>query len=159
MAQEERTGQRNLSYSLWHRKKSISRFVDSAEAEKMYYQDIDGVECCHINDKRYPIFFIETAYYNSTPDFGKKPGVCLGTAELSNRPCFVVLYKLSKTKVLDFRPRYGEAVKIPDIEELFVKRFFPDGDEWKKFTPEAWAKKLLNLRKAHETTLRMRLLR
>jgi hypothetical protein len=159
MAQEERTGQRNLSYSLWHREISMSRFVGQKEAHNMHYYDIDGVESCYINGKCYPLFFKETAYYTKNPNFNKKPGVCLGTAELSNRPCFVVLYKLSKEKILKATLGNGDVIEMPDIEELFVKQFYPMESKWKRYAPEEWAKELLKMRKIQEVILRSRLLK
>ncbi len=157
MAQKERTGKRDLSYSLWHRKPSMGRFVGEETAHRMFYYDIDGVESCFIKGRCYPLIFIETAYYTSRPDINKKPKASLGSAELTDSMCFVVLYKRSKTEVLKTELPGGGVMETPDIEEVFIKQFYPVEDKWTQQTPEEWAKNLLSLRKKQEKKLRARL--
>ena len=160
MSQEERTGERDLSYNIWHRAMSLQRYMDMslAEAEKILYYDIDGAETYFYKSQTtskwigYPLFYVETAKYTRNYDTEKRPKAALGAAYLSSHPpefmskCYVVQYK-TNGKINKFNA--SKNVEVQDLEELYVKRFFPFSrkeNPWMHLTPEKWANELLRIR-------------
>lgn len=153
MSQEERTGQRDLSYNIWHRAMSFQRYMDMDydAAKKLHYYDIDGAETFFYRGIGYPLFYIETAKYinNKHHDQGKRPMAALGAAHLSSHPpnfiskCYVVQYKTTG-EISEFNA--SKKIVVEDIEELHVKEFFPNISEWLCLTPEEWAKEILRIR-------------
>lgn len=116
--QEELTGQRDLTYSQWHRWTSIARYVGTPDAAKrLTLIDLDA--CVWIEadcDTKHPLALIETAR-----DTGKfKPGTILcNLARLADIPAFVVLYRVSETARNPFAADY------PDIVGFRIRRLYP----------------------------------
>jgi hypothetical protein len=140
LSQEERYGQRDLSYSAWHRVRSIARYVgfEAAQGLKMIDQDVtlylelDGL--C-----RSPLALIETAQ-----DVGQENKPASATARLASLcglPAFAVLYKPAQC------PNPADPREF-DIEAFRVRRIWPSPEhEWRTLTPEQWAKGLMQIRR------------
>ena len=95
MSDRERYGQRDLTYSRWHRIDSIQRYITHKEAWHLGMIDIDDCEYCrHCYE---PLALIELAQ-----DVGQEYKPSMVTAKLAERanvPAFQVFY--SKTKAGD----------------------------------------------------------
>lgn len=150
MSQNERTGIRSLTYSAWHRSKSIKRFLNGNEvvASRLTMIDIDGafVEAKHPYD-RPPVALIETAEVSRrlTPNdrYRKNAEVLYQVGKAANIPVFVVLYLPSSTpNPVDDR--------WPDIEEFYIQEWYPIRDnKWSVCSPEKYARFLVGLRQGH----------
>jgi hypothetical protein len=141
MSQEERFGTRDLSYSIWHRARSIGRFVGEERAATLGMIDLDGVMFLEYEDgSREPLALIELAM-----DTGQREKVAVVMKRLAQRcspqlPAFVVLYRLSD-KPNPASPQHR------DIAMFRVRRLCPEPETgWMLFTPQTWAAKLLSLR-------------
>lgn len=140
MAHEERYGQRDLSYSAWHRRLSTRRFVGIENAQLLAMIDIDASLWVEYDDRtKEPIALIESAR-----DVGQawKPSTVTGKlAKRADLPCFVVLYTLSDTPN-PANPAYQ------DIECFRVRRVHPmEERHFTTVTPQEWAERLLSMRK------------
>lgn len=139
MSQEERTGIRDLSYSAWHRVRSIARFVGIERAQTLSMIDADVVLFLEVDHKtRNPLALIEVAV-----DVGQQKKPASSTARLAalcNLPAFVVLYRLAKSA----NPAdSGEF----DIDAFRVQRLWPFPEhDWRLLTPAQWAQGLLQVR-------------
>ncbi len=167
MAQTERTGQRDLSYSIWHRSKSIGRFLDGLDsdrhrprvsegpwceypdnykrniADQMGMIDIDFVlhHGKHFTDRK-PVALIETArtFYETVSD--KKATMTRLLGEAAKIPVFVVLYQCSEVH------RNPADMQYPDIDWFFVRPYWPvQQDRYFQMTPRQYAWFLVSLRR------------
>lgn len=139
MSQEERHGgQRDLTYSAWHRRHSTRRFVGINQAQLLAQIDLDASLWVEYDDgTKEPLALIESAR-----DVGQwKPGtVTRKLAEKAGIPAFVVLYTPSQS----MNPADK---RWPDIARFRVRELAPTSrTDWKVYTPEEWARKLLSLR-------------
>lgn len=144
MAQEEKTGERDLTYSCWHRAKSTSRFVDDAQAKGLGMIDIDVPLYVEYQDgTKEPIAIFETAR-----DIGQDYKCATVTKRLAERAgliAAIVLYKPSQT------PNPANP-SLPDIESFRVLPLLKKGgipverSEWLVYSPEEWAKQLCKIR-------------
>lgn len=139
MAQEEKYGSRDLTYSVWHRRLSTRRFVGIERAQTLAMIDADvGVWVEYDDDDKMPLALVETAR-----DVGQtyKPAtVTANLARMAKIPAYVVLYTQSNTK----NPAGSE---WPDIEKFRVKRLTPDPEaNWRILTPHQWAEALVSIR-------------
>lgn len=138
MAQEEKYGTRDQSYSAWHRRQSTARFVGLKNAESLGMIDLDG--CCYVEyDNRYePICLIETAI-----DVGQSYKTATVTMNLARRaelPAFCVLYNLS----VNLNPANSQ---FKDIDSFRVKRINPNPEKrWRNLSPTEWCEVLLQAR-------------
>jgi hypothetical protein len=150
MAQGEKYGKRDLSYNIWHRKESIKRFVPENEAQRMYYNDIDGIEFSFVpakNDRSILHAIIEVKNYAGKAIAERsrrkcKPLLCELGRKL-NIPAYLVFYFKSNKPV----PGGEKVPDARDISKVWVHRIWPDEEEPKEYTPEEWAKELLRIRK------------
>ena len=143
MAQEEKYGTRDQSYSAWHRRFSIRRFVGIECAQTLGMIDLDA--CPYVeydNDTKVPIALIEVAV-----DVGqewKTSAVTRNLAELCTErilPAYVLLYK--KASQVNPADRTQK-----DIESFRVKQIWPEQeDQWRTLTPQQWAEELTEIRK------------
>lgn len=140
MAQEERFGTRDRSYSAWHRRKSTRRFIGIENAQLLAMIDLDASLYVEYDDgTKDPVALIETAMDRGQPY--KNATVTLKLAQRANLPCFVVLYRLSS------KPNPAD-VNYPDIDSFRIKRLYPYPERgWRIITPEEWARALLLIRK------------
>lgn len=139
MSQEERYGTRDLSYSAWHRVRSIARYVGLEAAQGLKMIDQDVTLYLELDaDTREPLALVEVAIDVGQ---GEKPASCM--ARLASRaglPAFVVLYKIAKG------PNPADARQF-DIESFRVRRIWPFPEHiWRTLTPQQWAQGLLQIR-------------
>jgi len=137
--QEEKYGNRDLTYSAWHRRQSTARYIGLESAQLLAMIDLDVALWVEYDDKtKEPIGLIETA---QDVGQGNKPStVTRKLAERSRLPAYVVLYKLS------YVPNPA-APKQSDIESFRVKRIYPDPEKsWRVLNPQEYAECLLNMR-------------
>jgi hypothetical protein len=139
MSQEERYGSRDLSYSAWHRVRSICRYVGLEAAQSLTMIDQDVTLFLEVESAtREPLALIEVAI-----DVGQSRKPASSTARLAARsglPAFCVLYRhCSQPNPADKR----EA----DIDRFRVRRIWPFPEhEWRELTPVEWAQGLLQIR-------------
>lgn len=139
MSQEERFGERDRTYSAWHRRMSTRRFVGLDRAQLLSMIDLDGSLYVEYDDgTKEPLALVETAM-----DIGQPYKAATVTAKLAQRagiPCYCVLYTMSaKRNPADRTCR--------DIGAFRIRRLWPAPEAgWRTVTPEEWAKALLNIR-------------
>jgi len=132
--EEELYGTRDLTYSRWHRVKSIRRFMQEEHAQQLTYIDVDALEYCR--QCLQPILLLETAR-----DVGQssKPTAALrALARRANLPAFLVFYRVDVT---------GE------IESFRVRMVHPARGAEKTMTPRQYAAWLWSFREAHRCEL------
>lgn len=151
MPQSERTGERPLTYSAWHRRDSIKRFLAGNDilASRLTMIDIDGayIEAKHPYD-RPPVALIETVEVSKklkpTDYYPKSVNILYQLGKNANIPVFLVLYR---PNYLSFNPADN---RYPDIVEFYVKEYYPaKSKKWKIYNPEQYAKFLVYLRQSH----------
>ena len=140
MSQEEYCDLRDRNYSEWHRRVSLSRFVGIELAQTLSMIDLDAAIYVEYDDHtREPLMLIETA--QDVDQVYKAATVTANLARRANMPAFVLLYKLSESK-LEADPRRL------DIEQFRCRCIFPTRDgAWKIYTPIEWAQFLVRCRK------------
>lgn len=165
MTMRERTGQRDLSYSAWHRSASIGRFLNGLNKDKHRPRTIEGPWCeypdshksglpdqlgmididhivydgRHFHDRK-PIALIETArtFYEETQN--KKATITAMLGEAARIPVFVVLYQTS-----DLPNPYQP--DCHDIDMFFVRPYWPIRlERYWQMTPQQYAWFLVSLR-------------
>jgi hypothetical protein len=137
--QEEKYFDRDRSYSAWHRRRSISRFVGIEAAQTLSMIDLDMVLYVEYDDAtREPLCLVETAR-----DVGQREKPCSVTVRLARRaklPAYLVLYECA----LEPNPADVEA---PDIQGFRVKRVWPSPEgDWRNLSPDEWASALVRIR-------------
>lgn len=133
---QELTGERDLTYSRWHRLLSHEHTMI----------DLDAVEYCHIGGCYKPILFVETARYNGRP---KGVTVLRNVAAAANVKAICVLYTLS-SELCECKPSSALAECGHGIESFRVRRVFPDEQqESTVLTPQQFAASLLANRYEH----------
>lgn len=165
MTMYERTGQRDLSYSAWHRPKSIERFLDGLNmdkhrvrledgpwceypdpgkpnlAEQMGMIDIDHIvyDGRHFHDRK-PIALIETARTVGEQTPNKKATITAMLGQAAKIPVFVVLYQVS------YLPNPCQP-DCQDIDHFFVRPYWPLRlNRYWQMTPRQYAWFLVGLR-------------
>lgn len=147
MAQEERYGTRNRSYSAWHRRLSTRRFVGIESAQLLAMIDLDASLYVEYDDgSKEPVALVETAL-----DVGQSFKTATVTRKLSIRsgiPAYVVLYREAATKN-PADPRWN------DIESFRVMQIGPGAPEqqWRTLTPGQWCEELISIRKESAAVL------
>lgn len=144
MAQEEKYGTRDLTYSAWHRRMSLQRFVGIEAAQTCAMIDLDAQLWVECEDETFrPLMLVETALDIGQPH---KTGTITrneakrGAPINEDIPAYVVLYLPADTP----NPANED---WPDIKRFRVKRLWPDSDrEWTTFTPDEWAQKIIEIR-------------
>jgi len=138
MSREERFETRERSYGLWHRVKSIARFIGTRQAEELAMVDLDSVLFAeHDYPTKLPLCLVEVGR-----DIGqeKPAGVIRKLAQLADVPAYVCLYTPSN----DPNPA---SPNWPDIEGVRIKRLHPHEEEgWRELTPAEWARALVQIR-------------
>lgn len=139
MAQEERWGTRDRTYSAWHRCSSTKRFVGIEQAQLLAMIDLDGVYWVEYEDgERWPVALVETA--RDIHQDRKPATVITNLAKLANIPAFVALYTAATAP----NPAQREC---PDIAMFRYRRVWPEGQpDWVTCTPADFAQMLLRLR-------------
>jgi hypothetical protein len=141
MAQEEKYGTRDRTYSAWHRRLSTQRFIGIEKAQTLAMIDLDASLYVEYDDEtREPLALIETAR-----DVGQEYKVAVVTKRLAMRtqpvvPAYTLLYKLAEY------PNPADK-RWPDICAFRFKRLWPEPETaWKTVTPAQWAEQLVQLR-------------
>ncbi len=139
MSHEERFGTRDRTYSAWHRRGSVRRFVGIDRAQLLSMIDVDAslyVEFDH-EDKE-PLALIEVA--RDVGQSHKAATVVRRLAKRANLPAYVVLYKPApEANPADTQHR--------DIEGFRVRRLWPRPEStWRALTPAEWATGLVQIR-------------
>lgn len=136
--QEERYSGRDRSYGIWHRARSIARFLGLRNAERLTMVDLYSVLFAEYkHPEKLPLCLVEVAR-----DIGqeKPAGVIQKLAELAGIPAYVALYTPAESPNPS-NPNW------PDIEGFRVKRLWPHPEAaWRSLTPEQWANALLRIR-------------
>lgn len=139
MTQEERYGQRDLTYSQWHRARSTGRYIGIERAQTLAMIDMDHTMWVEYDDEtKEPLALIEEAL-----DIGqsyKCATVTENLARKSDLPALLVLWLPSA------QPNPA-APECPDIERFRVKRLWPKPEsDWRELSPLEYAKVLVRLR-------------
>jgi len=136
--QAERYPTRDRSYGIWHRVKSIRRFLTTQQAGALTMADLDSVLFAEYNyPDKLPLCLIEVAQ-----DIGqdKPAGVIRNLAKLADIPAFVALYTHAEY------PNPSNT-NWPDIDHFRIKRIWPHPEDgWRTLTPDEWANALLKIR-------------
>ena len=135
----ERYGERDLTYSAWHRQRSTQRFVGIDRAQSLGMIDIDCVLFVEYDTTtREPLALIETARY-----VGQRNKPATVTAALARRagiPAFTVLYEAAN------EPNPADT-RFKDIARFHIRRIWPQPERlWRVVAPEQWAHALLHIR-------------
>ena len=131
MSARERTGQRDLTYSAWHRQENTRRYLGNRRAFELGMIDMDGVEWCR--HCRTPLALIETQRSDGPP---KSAAV---TAELASM-AQITAYSVSYTD-------NGEG--CGGIHLFRVRRVFPAEAKVRDLTPDEYAEWLWSFRERH----------
>jgi hypothetical protein len=139
MSLEERFGTRDRSYSAWHRRASLSRFVGIERAQLASMCDVDAALWLEHDDlTKEPLALIETAR-----DIGQpfKSGTVLERlARRARVPAFVVMYRLGDA------PNPADPT-CRDVAGFRVRRIYPRAEAtWRELSPPEWADGLLRIR-------------
>ena len=136
--QTERYTTRDRSYGIWHRVKSIGRFLGTKQAGSLTKADLDSVLFAEYDyPNKLPLCLIEVGR-----DIGqdKPAGVIQNLAKLAGIPAYVALYTHSEY------PNPSNE-NWPDIEQFRIRRIWPKPEEsWRTLTPDEWAKALVQIR-------------
>jgi len=111
MSDEERYGERDLTYSNWHRVRSIGRFVGRDMAELLTMIDIDDFEYCKFCGD--PLAAIETA--RDVGQSNKTYRVVQKVARGLDILGLLVYYKPSE-RMIPGRTEHGVTRLMPDID-------------------------------------------
>lgn len=129
MSDSERTGERDLTYSQWHRKDSIRRYLGHYEAWVCGLIDVDGCEYCrHCGE---PLALIETQVSDRDPKAA---------------PVMARLASMARI------PAYSVSIVFGDQEEIAffrVQRLAPTRDAVKVMLPHEYARWLYEMREQH----------
>jgi hypothetical protein len=129
---------RDRAYGVWHRARSIGRFIGHRQAESLTMADLDSV------------LFVEYGYSGKLPlalvevarDIGqeKPAGVIRELAKMANIPAFVALYTPAS------RPN-PVSPAWHDIDQFRVRRLWPNPENvWHTLSPAEWADALVQIR-------------
>ena len=136
--QEEQHLIRDRAYGVWHRSRSISRFLGRRQAQSLTMADLDSVLFVEYGySGKLPLALVEVAQ-----DIGqeKPTGVIRELAKLANLPAYVSLYTPA--------PRANPASPAwHDIDGFRVKRVWPKPEpSWRTLSPGEWANALVQIR-------------
>jgi hypothetical protein len=137
--QTERYPTRDRSYGIWHRLRSIARFLDPRQAASMTMVDLDSVLFCEYDHTgKIPLCLVECAR-----DIGqttKPSGVVLNLARMAGVAAYVCLYSHAD------RPSPSNP-DWPDIDHFRIRRLWPHPEEeWRTLSPSEWAAALVQIR-------------
>lgn len=136
---EERFGTRDLSYSAWHRPRSIGRYVGLEQAQLLCMVDADCVLFLEYEPRnKEPLALVETAI-----DVGQEHKPATAIMRLAKRariPAYVVLYQ---------RAAHGNPAdpRWADVARFRIRRLWPRTElRWRTVAPHEWAQALLQIR-------------
>lgn len=129
MSLKERFGQRDLTYSKWHRPKSISRFLDDRYAYNLDFIDLDAIEYCYFCKE--PLALGELA--RDVGQSHKPTTVCCKLANRASLPAYLTFYTSRNGDIVEFR----------------VQQVAPIFEEYGILTPKQYAELLQSFRESH----------
>ena len=132
MAQEEKTGQRDMTYSNWHRQPNLPRHLS--------WVDIDACEYCE--ECKTPLALIELALDKGQAH--KTATVTRNLAKMAGVPAYVSLYLLGEEMVQNGKLWHLEIVRFR------MQQIAPIYSEFKIVTPQQYINFLEVLRKRHK---------
>lgn len=136
--QEEQFLIRDRAYGVWHRQRSLSRFLGRRKAQSLTMADLDSVLFVEYGcSNKLPLALVEVAQ-----DIGqeKPTGVIRELAKMADLPAFVALYTPAK-QANPVSPAWH------DIDGFRVKRVWPKPEaQWRELTPNEWANALVQIR-------------
>lgn len=111
--QEEQHLIRDRAYGVWHRSRSISRYIGHRKAQTLTMADLDSVLFVEYGyDGKLPLALVEAAQYTGQE---KPTGVIRELAKMANLSAFVALYTSA--------PRANPSARAwHDIDQFRVKR-------------------------------------
>jgi len=124
MSQQERYGERDLTYSKWHRPPNLP--------DDISYIDIDSCEYC--DRCKEPLALVELAQDVGQPF--KPTTVTVNLARKADRPAWLVLYTKSD--------------KGDQIVSMRVKQMYPSQTIFVKAIPQQWKNRLIRLHREHK---------
>lgn len=138
--QQERYAVRDISYSAWHRTRSISRYVGLERAQSLCMVDVDTVLYLEVDAAlREPLALVEVAQ-----DVGQVEKPASAMARLAAKAgiaAYVALYRIGD------KPNPADPM-AHDITGFRVKRLWPSQEvQWRTLTPMEWAKALVGIRR------------
>lgn len=146
MSQQERNGgRRELTYSNWHRRDSVGRYVTEWQARYLYMSDVDANELCVWCYSA--VALIETTRYIGS--FAKNADA---TAKLSAKvgvPSFTVYFVADEPD--NCHACHQWIAPWPDITTFYVVGPHGEDDVPRQMTPAEYAAFLVGLRLTHET--------
>lgn len=131
MSERERTYERDLLYSEWHRTDALKRYIAHRDAFDCAVIDIDWCEFCR--KCKQPIALVEAQCSESDP---KEATITSALARLAG----IAAYSISYSKTNDGL----------DIEWFLVRQLIPLRTAVQRLLPEEWARLLFDLRLEHE---------
>lgn len=160
MASNEIFGFRDDTYSVWHRWKSLMRYLSfkaentrKSEAARVAMIDVDTIVWMECDENGYaPLLLIETKRYVGG-EYGKSCRAIQNLGRLSNLPTFVVLYKVSES----INPASDPNKPTHDIDSFVVRRVAPTVGDWEEMRPQEYAEFLLRERDASAISVAARL--
>ncbi len=135
MSRTERTGERDLTYSHWHR----GHWEDGPSGFSVY-RDIDGLEYC--NSCGEPLLLVETASANG--DRLKDHKAMLTLAKKADVPAVLIFYETATGRWCE---RCGQSFKT--VGGLFVRYVWPERTTEHKYTPAEWAEQIDAVHQQH----------
>lgn len=134
----ERWAVRDRCYGVWHRMRSIARYLSPTQSAQLTMLDVDSVLFAEFRfTDKLPLALVEVAR-----DVGqeKDTAVLRRLAEMADLPAYVALYTPAR------RPNPSDPM-WPDIAGFRVKRLWPRPERtWRTLTPRQWANALLQIR-------------
>jgi hypothetical protein len=136
--QTERYTTRDRSYGVWHRVRSIARFLGPRKACGLAMADLDSILFAEYNyPDKLPLCLIEAA-----TDVGqeKSAGMVRNLARMAGIPAYIALY----TPATHANPSNQD---WPDIAHFRIKRIWPSPEPaWRTLSPSEWAQALVQIR-------------
>lgn len=133
MSERERTNQRDLLYSAWHRTDAIKRYLAHRDASDCAVIDIDWCEYCR--KCKQPIALVETQRSAAPP---KDAAITCALARLAGIAAYSISYRVTTDEL--------------DIDLFRVRQLVPTLGPVEDLLPEEWARRLFEMRLEHERT-------
>lgn len=130
MSDEERTGKRDLTYSRWHRRRSLAQYIDMDRANEVHQIDIDW--CEYYFACKLPIALIETQQSKAPP---KPARVTSELARMAGIDAYSVSYRTNEAGEIT---GFARSQLVPIVTKAVEE------------TPTEYARWLWMLRVAHQ---------
>lgn len=142
MADKEKCGFRDATYSAFHRTESIKRFIgDGVCANQIGMIDLDFSLWIEFSTKSYvPLVLVETARYSG--NHAKSSTVLKQLCTRANIPGLCVLYEPSSSKNPADR-------RYQDITQFHVRHRYPhDDNQWLILSPHEYVDLIVSMRRS-----------